>query len=253
MLVMPADHVISPDHVFQDALRLGAELVEEKPDRLVTFGIRPSYPAESFGYIERDQPVVSSAGSVYHVKQFREKPSAAVASQYLEAGSFYWNSGIFVWRARTIIDQLSRHEPEMQSTLREIVAAAGSDDFDEVFASEFRKIEGKSIDYAVMERAQDVVVIEAPFGWDDVGSWQALSRLCGTDDEGNTVDARHLGINTRGTIVRGPGDHLIVTLGLEDCIVVHTDDATLVARKADEESVREVVRMLEQRGWKQHL
>jgi mannose-1-phosphate guanylyltransferase len=104
-----------------------------------------------------------------------------------------------------------------------------------------------------MEHAQDICVIEAPFDWDDVGSWQSLARLAGSDVAGNTVSGRHLGINTKGTIVRTDGDHLIVTIGLEDCIVVHTPDATLVARKQDEEAVREVARQLAERGWRELL
>jgi len=105
----------------------------------------------------------------------------------------------------------------------------------------------------VMEHATDIVVLEAPFDWDDVGNWTALSRLQGKDEEGNTIDARHLGLNTTGSIVRGSGDHLLVTLGLSDCIVVHTPDATLVANRNDEESIRKLVQLIEEKGWTEHL
>ncbi|HEX3727699.1 MAG TPA: mannose-1-phosphate guanylyltransferase [Pirellulales bacterium] len=260
MAVMPSDHVISPDAAFQNAISLAAELVDESPQRIVTFGIRPTYPAESFGYIERgavlERDGVASFGGdvhVYHVAQFREKPKAHLARQYLEAGTFYWNSGIFVWRAATILAALAEREPEMMARLQRIAAAIDSPTFAELFAREFAAIQGMSIDYAVMEQARDVVVIEAPFQWDDVGSWQAIARLQGTDDEGNTISARHLGLRTRGTVVRGPADHLIVTLGLEDCIVVHTPDATLVANKHDEEAIRELVKMIADRGWQKYL
>ena len=110
-----------------------------------------------------------------------------------------------------------------------------------------------SIDYAVMEHAQDVAVIEAPFAWDDVGSWLAMARLRGADANGNTIVGKHIGLRTRGTNVHGPAEHLIVTLGLEDCLIVHTPDATLVANKHDEEAIREVVKLLEERGWKEYL
>jgi mannose-1-phosphate guanylyltransferase len=129
----------------------------------------------------------------------------------------------------------------------------GTAEFAEVFQREFAAIVGKSVDYAVMERATDVVVIEAPFEWDDVGSWQALARLRGVDSLGNTIVARHLGIDTEGTIVRGPQDHLIVTVGLKDCLIVHTPDATLVANKQDEERIRDVVRELEEQQWNEYL
>jgi mannose-1-phosphate guanylyltransferase len=122
-----------------------------------------------------------------------------------------------------------------------------------VFDREFAAIKGISIDYAVMEHATDVVVIEAPFEWDDLGGWQSLARLAGTDASGNAILGRHLGLNTSGTIVRTTDDHLVVTLGMKDCIVVHTPNATLVANKHDEEKIRQIVKELESRGWTEYL
>ncbi|MBI3838319.1 MAG: mannose-1-phosphate guanylyltransferase [Planctomycetia bacterium] len=254
MVIMPSDHVISPDGAFQEAIATAADLIVHSPERIVTFGIRPTYPAESFGYIERGKAVGPPGHfPVYHVSQFREKPKAEIARQYLVAGTFYWNSGIFVWKAATILKALEERQPEMLAHLTTIAAAADSAQYAEVFRREFSAIKGVSIDYAVMEHAREVVVIEAPFAWDDVGSWQAISRLQGTDAEGNTISAKHLGLRTSGTIVRGPDDHLIVTLGVSDCIVVHTPDATLVANKHDEESIRQLVQMIAERGWQQYL
>lgn len=252
MVVMPADHVIQATDRFQAAIHHAVGLVEEKPNRKITFGIRPSYPAESFGYIERGEPL-ENYEATYDVLQFHEKPSAELAAQYLAAGTFMWNSGIFVWRASTILAELELHQPEMHSHLVKIGDAVGGADFEQVFRREFTAIEGRSIDYAVMEKAHDVVVVEAPFDWDDLGSWQAIGRLRGTDDSGNTIVGKHIGIDTTGTIVRGDGEHLVVTVGLDDCIVVHTPDATFVANKNREESVREVVKILESRGWDEHL
>ena len=255
MAVMPSDHVISPDATFQAAIRLAASLVDAAPGRIATFGIRPTYAAESFGYIERSEPIEVAAkhagdvsAAVYRVAQFREKPDAQTAADYVASDRFYWNSGIFVWKARTILDALAEHQPAMFAHLQTIAEAFDTPEFDEVLRREFTAIDGTSIDYAVMEHAQDVVVVEAPFDWDDLGSWQSLARLRGTDEQGNTIVANHLGVDTSGTIVRGSDDHLIVTLGLKDCIVVHTPDATLVANKHDEESVRKIVNLLEERG-----
>lgn len=260
MAVMPADHLIGPDDVFQEAVRYAAALVDQRPERIVTFGIRPSYPAETFGYIERGEPLASllveegeGAPRAYRVARFHEKPDAQQARQYLDTGRFYWNSGIFVWKAQTILDALALHQPAMYARLGRIAEAFGSPQFAEVLRREFEALESISIDYAVMERAEEVVVVEAPFEWDDVGSWRSLARIRGTDADGNTIDGKHLGIDTRGTIVRGPADHLIVTVGLSDCIVVHTPDATLVADKRDEESVRKVVELLEERGLDEYL
>ena len=252
MVMMPADHVIQAADRFQDAIRHAARLVQQRPTRKITFGIKPTYPAESFGYIERGDPI-DDDGTAFAVRQFHEKPDAEHAKQYLEAGSFMWNSGIFVWKASTILAELEQHEPEMHKHLIEIGEAIGSPDFDQIFHQEFAAIKGSSIDYAVMEKARDVVVIEAPFDWDDLGSWQATSRLLGQDGDGNTIVGKHLGLDTCGTIVRTTNDHLVVTVGLDDCIVVHTPDATFVANKNREESVRQVVKMLEERGWTEYL
>ena len=258
MVVMPADHVIRDTEAFHSAIGHATELVERDPARFVTFGIRPSYPAESFGYIERGEPLTSDDGSeveiaAYPVKMFREKPSAEVAEQYLAAGGFYWNSGIFVWKAQSILDAIAEHESTMHEHIQAISAAYGSESFGQKLATEFAKIVGKSIDYAVMEKYDNVVVIEAGFDWDDVGNWRSLTRQRGTDEAGNTVIGRHLALNSSGCIVRSSDEHLVVTLGMQDCIVVHTPDATLVARKHDEEAVRQIVEMLKEKGWDQYL
>ncbi|MBX3434294.1 MAG: mannose-1-phosphate guanylyltransferase [Pirellulales bacterium] len=255
MAVLPADHVIRWADRFQDALQQAAELVEKEPDRIVTFGIRPNYPAEIFGYIQRGARIDVREGDApaFVVKRFREKPDAATATDYLASGDFYWNSGIFVWKAKTILDAIKARQPEMLVHLQAIGAAWGTPEQQEVFDREFTAIKGISIDYAVMEHARNVAVIEAPYDWDDLGSWQALGRLVGTDHNDNTIVGRHLGVNTRGTIVCTEDDHLVVTVGLKDCLVVHTPNATLVANKHDEEAVREVVKQLEARGWKEYL
>jgi mannose-1-phosphate guanylyltransferase len=255
MLVMPADHIIRPHGLFQQVVRQAVDLVEQRPQRLVTFGIRPTYPADTFGYIERGTPLPSShsAAPVYSVKMFREKPSVEVAEQYLAAGGYYWNAGIFVWKARTIRDALKRFEPKMSAHLAEIARQLGTDEFPRTLAREFAAIRGTSIDYAVMERYDDVVVIEAPFDWDDVGNWRSLVRLRGTDEFGNTVVGKHLGLDSHDCIIRTTDDHLVVTLGMEDCIIVHTPDATLVARKQDEEAIRKVVEQIKARGWGEYL
>lgn len=258
MLVMPSDHVIRDAAAFRRAVQAAEQLVREEPERIITFGIRPTYPAESFGYIERGEPIAESTTELrdiqaFKVKQFREKPKADVARQYVASGQFYWNSGIFVWRASTILDALARFQPEMCEKLRAIASSAGKTSFQQVFRDNFSQIRGISIDYAVMEHASNLVVIEAPFDWDDVGSWQAIARLGVADADGNTVQGLHLGLRTRDTIVRGTDEHLIVTLGVQDAIVVHTPDATLVANKHDEESIRQLVKMMEERGLSKYL
>jgi mannose-1-phosphate guanylyltransferase len=266
MIVSPSDHLIQPATAFQGALAQAAALVENNPAALVTFGIKPTYPAETFGYIERGGlrgqesevggrglEAGSASAAVYEVSRFREKPARSVAEQYVASGDFYWNSGIFVWKARTVLAALARLEPAMVEHLRTIERYLGQTDFLQVLDREFSAIRGKSIDFAVMEHYQPVLVIEAPFAWDDLGSWQSLARTIGTDDNGNAVLGKHLGIRTSGSIIRSDEEHLIATLGLSDVIVIHTPDATLVANKHEEEAIRELVKLLEDRGWREYL
>jgi len=258
MAVMPSDHVITPAESFRAAIRQAVELVEEAPGRLVTFGIKPTYPAEGFGYIQQGTALVPRAGSaavakVHQVARFKEKPPASVAEEYLAAGNYLWNAGIFVWKAATILQALATHQPECLAHLESIARAWDTPDRDRVFAEQFAAIKGISIDYAVLEHAADVAVIEAPFIWDDLGGWSAVARQRGCDSEGNTIVGRHLGIASKGTIVHSGENHLVVTMGLEDMLVVHTPDATLVASRAHEEAVRKVVAELEKRGWTEFL
>lgn len=253
MVVMPADHVIKPTEKFTEAIKHAISLVEEDDERIVTFGIQPTYPAEVFGYIERAGNSVSDVIPTFLVERFREKPDAATAKEFVDSGKFYWNSGIFVWKAKTVLGALERFEPKMYEHIAKIGAAVGTDDFLQSLNDEFIAINGKSIDYAVMERYEKVLVVEAPFQWDDLGNWTALPRLSGVDDHGNTIAAKHLGIATCGTVVRSDDEHLIVTVGLDDCIVVRTADATLIAHKDHEASIKEVVKKLEEKGWHEYL
>ncbi len=254
MVVMPSDHVIEPRSEFHRAIRAGYELIEKNPELIVTFGIRPTYPAESFGYIQRGEAIASAAGtSTFEVARFREKPDRQTAEEYLAAGSFYWNSGIFMWKASTIVDALSRFEPEIAGHIRNIASGIGTTRFQANFREHFEKIQGKSIDFAVMERYSPIAVIEAPFSWDDVGSWQAIARLIRPDGQGNAVEGPYIAIDSTGMIVRTEQDHLVVTIGMSETIVVHTSDATLVAPKTEEERVREVVKQLTELGHRQYL
>ena len=261
MLVLPSDHVIEPLDAFHQAVRTAVEIVEER-EAIVTFGIPPTYPAEVYGYIQRGDRLEREATAasatdasipVYRAAAFKEKPKASVAGEYLASGGYYWNSGMFVWKARTILDALAEFEPAMHTRLARIRDAWETPEQADVLRREYAAISGISIDYAVMERARDVFVLEAPFTWDDVGTWQSLGRLREADAKGNTIAAKHLGIATTGSIIRGEDGHLIVTLGLTDMIVVQTPDATLIADKRHEESIRDIVKQIEQKGWDEYL
>lgn len=252
MLVMPADHVVRPAEAFRAASASAVSLVEQDPKRFVLFGISPTYPATGFGYIERGAQL-TGADHAYQVAAFREKPDRDTAEAYVRGGRFYWNCGIFVWRADRILSAIARYEPEIHQGLARIADSLGNADAAKVLDAEYAAMKALSVDYAVLEHADNVCVIEAPFQWDDLGSWRALPALLGEDEHGNTVDALHLGMQTSGCTIRGAGDHLIATTGVKDLIIVHTPDATLVARKGDEDAIRKLVEKLTELGYDGYL
>ncbi|NMC21843.1 MAG: mannose-1-phosphate guanylyltransferase [Thermogutta sp.] len=260
MLVMPADHIIEPPERFRAALRAAHALVSEDPSRLITFGVPPSYPSPSFGYLQRGEAVQSPAleaeenpPRVFTVAGFREKPAPETAQEYLASGQFLWNAGIFVWRADRILQALRRYRPAVHERLQRIAAAADSPQFAEILDRQFEAMEKISIDYAVMEKAENVVMIEADFLWDDVGGWRAMERLYPQDCNNNTIAAeKALLIEATGNIIRCRDPHrLVAVLGAHDLVVVVTPDATLVADKRREEEIRKVLAELDKLGWKE--
>jgi mannose-1-phosphate guanylyltransferase len=253
IIVMPADHLIEPEAEFHRAVLTAAAFADEFPDALFTFGIPPAFPSTGYGYIHRGAKAAERNGvAVARVQAFKEKPTEEVARQFVASGEYDWNSGIFVWKARTILAQLEQHRPDMHAAVRKIAAAWDTPNREEVFRSEYEGIKGTSIDFAVMEKAPLRMVVRAPYKWDDVGSWLALERHNPQDAAGNTVQGRHLGIDTTGCVISSEGDHLIATIGVDDLLVIHVGDATLVARKSDEGRVKEIVEKLKQ-GQGQYL
>jgi mannose-1-phosphate guanylyltransferase len=262
MIVLPSDHVIRPEEEFRETLRLAADLVEEDPRRLITLGVRPTYPSTSYGYIEREEslssPVAEEANfSSFTVRKFHEKPPREKAEEMLQAGRFSWNAGIFVWKASTILEAIAEYEPEIAVHVEAIRQAQDEANFEEVLHEHFPAMKSISIDYAVLERSPSIVVIDAPFQWDDLGTWRSVQRLhSGEEDEsGNLLlSEKVLAIDARGNVVRSDApDHLVALLGVEDLIVVHTPEATLIAHRDSEESVREIMKQLKDRGWESYL
>ncbi|QDT53367.1 Mannose-1-phosphate guanylyltransferase [Caulifigura coniformis] len=247
MLLLPADHVIQPVEAFEKAGKAAQTLVDEDRNRLVLFGVTPTFPSTGYGYIERG-PQLGAGRSAYHVAAFREKPDRPTAETYLKAGTFYWNCGIFTWSARRILEAITTYEPEIGALTAQVAGTIGAPGYDATIRDLFPKMKSTSIDYAVLERDKSIVVLEAPFGWDDVGSWEAVPRLSGSDAAGNTIEGLHVGVDTKNCIVRTTDKHLVATLGLEDCIVVHTPDATLVAKRGDENAIKKLIEELKTRG-----
>jgi len=254
MVVTPADQLIEPAAEFRKTIEVAARYVERSPDSFVTFGIRPTYPATGYGYVHRGELAEADDGiNVYRVRRFREKPDQDLAEQFVQSGDYLWNSGIFVWRVEAILRALDEFTPELGAGLKRIRDALGTSEQERVIAREYDHLERISIDYAVMERARDVCVVEAPYRWDDLGSWKALERLHSAGDADNTLMGTHCGIDTHGCIVSSDGKHLVATLGVNDLIIVHSADATLVANKHEEGAIRKLVEKLREEGHGDYL
>ena len=254
IIVMPADHVIEPVQEFQRAVHAAEQILEDYPDALLTFGIPPTWPATGYGYIHRGQEVVSRQGvSAAKVKQFREKPSSDLAERFVASGDYFWNSGIFVWKAATIMAELKRQRPGIHDAVVRIADAWGTPQQGEVFEREYPAIEKISIDYAVMEKAETVLVLGAPYTWDDVGSWLALERRNPQDADGNTVQALHTGIGTTNCVIVSDPSHLITTINVSDLLIVQDGDATLIADRRDEAMVKAIVDKLKAEKLERYL
>jgi mannose-1-phosphate guanylyltransferase len=254
MIVTPADHVIEPVREFERAVRVAAQMAEEHPSALVTFGIPPTYPATGYGYIHRGSEVGQRQGvGVFRVRRFEEKPPAQRAEQFLASGEYYWNSGIFVWRAETVLEELRRKQPKLHDGVRRIADAWDTPRRDAVLCQEYETMPKNSIDYAVMERAREVLVVHAPYRWDDVGSWLALERMHPQDADHNTILATHCGLKTDHCVIVGDADRLITTIGVENLLIVQDGDATLIADRRDEGTVKQLVDLLEKKGLAKYL
>lgn len=245
--VLTADHLIEPADLFRDRMELGFELVEQDPSRLVTFSIQPTYPATGFGYVERGSSLPNARGLGFKVVRFVEKPSLEKAQAYVESGAFGWNSGMFVWKASTILDCLRRYKPESYQGLMKIQAAWGTPDQQRVLADVYPTLPKISVDYAIMEpasreqsRSNDgvkVCTVNMDLTWLDVGSWPSFKETLHADAEGNAVAGNGRVMKSKNTLVVNADDrHHVAVLGCEGLIVVHTEDATLVmpAEKAEE-------------------
>ncbi len=254
MIVMPADHVIEPPDLFQRTVRAAVSVIEEDPSAFVTFGIKPTRPETGYGYIERGEKLGDPEGIAMHrVMQFREKPDRQTAERFLAEGRFAWNSGIFLWRATAILDALATHRPALAAALGRVANMLGSPLEAETLALEFPRMEKIPIDKAVMEKANNVRVLEVLYNWSDVGDWRSLAELLPQDASGNTVQGPVRLVDTKRTIVVSDDGGLIATLGVEDLVVIQSGGATLVARKDQLDRLKSLVEGLKDAGLGEYL
>ena len=248
MVVLPADHIIDDREKFQQAISLATSFVAEQ-DGLLTLGITPSGPATGYGYIQAGGKIREEESCTIHrVRSFAEKPDLSTARRFLDSGDFYWNSGMFVWRAATILREISDKLPEIYEKLLEIKAAIGTPEYSGVLERMYAAMKGISIDFGVMQDAEDVYMIPTEMGWNDVGSWATVYDISTKDQQGHAGDSKaiisHQSLNN---YVYAP-EKVVALVGVENLIVVDTGDALLVCHRDSAQDVRKAVDMLQKRG-----
>lgn len=257
MAVVTADQLLEPAEVLQDALRDAFTLVAGNPEALVTFGIKPSLASTQLGYIKCGESLECPNGkdTIYRVEAFKEKPDVQTARQYLESGQYLWNSGMFVWKAKTILQNLKTFVPQTSEPLRKIANAWETSDQEGTLKEWFFKLPKISIDYAVMEKAEQVYVIPLACRWLDMGSFAALADIIESDENKNIVVAGSSELlDCKNSIfVTEDKGHLIAAIGLDDIVVAHTPDATLVCSAGQTERLKELLALIESRGRSEFL
>lgn len=249
MIVLASDHLIKHNDIFADTFRKACG-VAEKADNLVTIGITPNYPETGYGYIKYNKDCKEDAA--YAVEKFVEKPDLETAKSYLAEGSYLWNSGMFVWKVSTILENFKKFMPDSYEGLMKIKNAIGTDKQQSVLESEFPNLEAQSVDYAIMEKAQNIFILPGDFGWDDIGSWLAVGRIKKTDENNNVVNGNVVTVNTENCVIEG-AEKLIATVGLRDMVVVDTKDATLITTKQNAGEIKQVLAKLREQNKKQYL
>jgi mannose-1-phosphate guanylyltransferase len=262
--VVTADHVIEPVEEFRECIRKGFAAASRHPGSLVTFGIVPTFAHTGLGYIQRGDGLDGSDGP-FRVLAFVEKPDKPTADKFVESGRYYWNSGMFVWKAATVLERLEEYLPLSAAGLKQIAHAWDTPGRDQVLSEVYPNLQKISVDYAVMEPASrrsstvdapsGVLVVEMPINWLDVGSWPTLSETLETDDAGNAVDASRLVMLDcdNNIVLSQDPNHLVTMIGLNDLIVVRTRDATLICPKSEAQRVKELVGKVKEQFGKAYI
>jgi mannose-1-phosphate guanylyltransferase len=250
MAVLTADHLITNSGSFRKALFAAEKVAQD--GYLVTLGIKPSFPSTGYGYVKQGDPLPSSGMfQVFQAERFVEKPDPESARQMISSGNYSWNSGMFIWQVKRIMAEFQRQMPNFYEQLLMVKSAIDTLDYEQTLSQIWPTVQKETIDYGVMEGAQDVAVIPVDIGWSDVGSWASLFDVLPADEDGNRVIGQHASIDTHDTLVIGD-QRLIATIGLEGLIIIDTEDALLVCTREREQDVRAMVKLLEKEG-KQEL
>jgi len=240
MMVLPSDHLIKYNSMFINTLKDASEIAQ-KNSNLVTIGITPDYPETGYGYIKFNPNLCE--GRAFEVDRFVEKPSLEVAKEYLSTEEYLWNSGMFVWKVSTILHKIQEFMPETYKGLLTIRDAIGSKEEESILEKAFHDFQSISIDYGIMEKSKDIYTLSGSFGWDDVGSWLAVERIKKTNEYGNIVDGNIITIDSKNCIIEG-SKKLIATVGIENLIIVDTEDAILICEKNSAGDIKKILENL---------
>ena len=240
MLVLPSDHLIKYNSMFLASLKEACRVAEQQ-DNLVTIGITPDYPEMGYGYIKFNPQITE--GQAYAVDRFVEKPSLELAKEYIATEEYLWNSGMFAWKVSSILDNMKKFIPDTYVGLLEIKEHIGQVNYEEELARIFSGFTSISIDYAIMEKAKNIFTIPGSFGWDDVGSWLAIERIKKSNEFGNVVCGNVITVQSKNCIIEG-SKKLIATVGVNDLVIVDTEDATLVCQKNATNDIKKVIENL---------
>ncbi len=253
MIVSPADHRIANKSQFQTVMQTAVQLANTY-NSVVTMGITPDRPATGYGYIQVDG-VVEATKKVksFKVKTFAEKPNLATAQRFLESGDFFWNSGIFIFKTSVILEKIKEHLPDLHESLSEIKNFMDDSKLDKVIHKVYQQIKDVSIDYGIMEKLNDVCMVEGKFGWNDLGSWEQVYKLSETDENNNYSNGNTILLNTRNSYIRTDDNGLIAVIGVDDVAVVKEGDAVLVCKMDEAEKVKKVVERLKTKKLDQYL
>jgi mannose-1-phosphate guanylyltransferase / mannose-6-phosphate isomerase len=266
MVVLPADHIIEDEKQFRE--HLGSAIKAAESGKLITFGIQPVRADIGFGYIKitekrglsgkaasgsTQSSVPESQSCIYEVERFTEKPDRATAERFVQEGGYYWNSGMFVWRASVILDEIRQYLPEVYRVVQAILAESRNGlDFQQAVKKHFSAMPSISIDYGVLEKSSKVSLIPCDIGWNDVGSWQAVHEISAKDENGNALQGNVIALDCRNSLIRAE-KRLVAAIGVEDLSVIETADAVLISKNDQTQRVREVVDELQQRGATEHV
>lgn len=243
MVVSPADHLINNDELFKDTI-LAAVKIADELDGIVTLGIKPTFPATGFGYVQTAENITGSGKiNQFKVERFVEKPDEATATGYLKEGSFYWNSGLFVFKVSVFLNSVKKFAPALYADLRKIQEDIGNPTFEQTLDTIYRAVESISVDYGIMEHAKNIYLVEGNFDWNDLGSWESVYLADKKDENGNAGSGESIFLDTKNSYVYSEKG-LVAVVGLEDVIVVQDGNTTLVCKREKAEDIKKIVEQL---------